>query len=348
MKTLIVGFGIAGLSLAHQLRRNKISFHVIDSPENSSSLIAGGVMNPTVLKRYNMSWEGKHFSDYALPFYEEISDLLDYKVYSETDINRIFPSLNEHNKWSEASDKKHLNYYLNKKIVLNTTNEIKTPYGVGSLKNVGRLNFKEIISKYQNILKNDYKKEVFQYSKLKFINGEVVYNDNSYQNIIFCEGYAMKNNPFFNHLPLIGNKGEMLIIKSSKLSQKIIWKSKFFIVPIGDSLFWVGATFNNTDKTTKKSLSAKNELLAELKEKLNSPFKVVSHDAQIRPTVVDRRPLLGSHLEFDNIYIFNGLGTRGSLMAPRLSEFLYNYIFLDKALPTSIDIRRFTLEKKSM
>jgi flavin-dependent dehydrogenase len=56
MNTLIVGFGIAGLSIAHQLRRNKISFHVIDSSENSSSLVAGGVLNPTVLKRYNMSW----------------------------------------------------------------------------------------------------------------------------------------------------------------------------------------------------------------------------------------------------------------------------------------------------
>ena len=346
MNTLIVGFGIAGLSLAHQLQRNNISFHVIDSPENSSSLLAGGVMNPTVLKRYNMSWEGKDFSDYAIRFYEEISDILGYNVYDEIVINRIFPSPNEHNKWSEACDKKNLNYYLNKNLVVETTEEINTPHGIGTLKNVGRLDFKKIILLYQKVLKGDYKREGFQYSKLKFNNNEVVYNNNSYKNIIFCEGYSMKNNPFFNYLPLIGNKGEMLIIKSKSLSEKAIWKSKFFIVPLGQSFFWVGATFNHNNKTTKKSLSAKNELLSELKEKLNSPFKIISHDAQIRPTVLDRRPLLGSHVEYDNLYVFNGLGTRGSLMAPRLSEFLYNYIFLDKALPTSIDIRRFTLEKK--
>ena len=345
MKTLIVGFGIAGLSLVHQLRRNNISFNVIDSPENSSSLVAGGVMNPTVLKRYNMSWEGKDFSDYALSFYQEISNFLNYDVYCEMAINRIFPSSNEHNKWSEASDKHDLNYYLNKDLELKKSNEINTPYGIGTLKNVGRLDFKQIILKYREVLKNDYKKEEFQYSKLKFSNDEVVYNNDSYNNIIFCEGYSMKNNPFFNYLPLTGNKGEMLIIRSSMLSEKAIWKSKFFIVPLGQSLFWVGATFNHIDKTTEKSLSAKNELLSELNQKLNIPFEVVEHEAQIRPTVSDRRPLLGSHNKFDNLYIFNGLGTRGSLMAPRLSEFMYNYIFSEKALPTSIDIRRFTVEK---
>ena len=348
MNTLIVGFGIAGLSIAHQLRRNKISFHVIDSSENSSSLVAGGVLNPTVLKRYNMSWEGKDFFEYALPFYKEISNLLGYNVYNKTGINRIFSSLSEHNKWSEAFDKNNLKFFLNKKIVLKNVDEINTPNGFGTLKNVGRLNFKEIIKKYQYVLKGNYKREVFNYSNLKFKRGEVTYNDNSYKNIIFCEGYGMKNNPFFSYLPLVGNKGEMLVIRSYKLSEKAIWKGKFFIVPLGQSLFWIGATFNNNDKTAEKSLSAKNELLSELQEKLNIPFEVISHDAQIRPTVIDRRPLLGSHLEFDNIYIFNGLGTRGSLIAPRLSEFLYNYIFLDKALSTSIDIRRFTLEKKEV
>tara|TARA_B110000003_G_scaffold68419_1_gene69504 strand:+ start:3309 stop:4349 length:1041 start_codon:yes stop_codon:yes gene_type:complete len=345
MKTLIVGFGIAGLSLVHQLRRNNISFHVIDSPENSSSLVAGGVLNPTVLKRYNMSWKGKDFSDYALSFYQEISNFLNYDVYSEMAINRIFPSPKEHNKWSEASDKHDLNYYLNKNLTLKTFDAINTPYGIGTLKNVGRLDFKEIILKYREAIKNDYKKEEFQYSKLKFNNGEVIYNNDSYDNIVFCEGYSMKNNPFFNYLPLTGSKGEMLIIRSSMLSEKSIWKSKFFIVPLGQSLFWVGATFNHIDKTTEKSLSAKNELLSELNQKLNVPFEVVGHEAQIRPTVSDRRPLLGSHYKLDNLYIFNGLGTRGSLMAPRLSEFMYNYIFSEKALPTSIDIRRFTVEK---
>ena len=346
MEILIVGFGIAGVSIAHQLKKNKISFHVIDSPKNSSSLVAGGVLNPTVLKRYTMSWEGKSFSDYALTFYNEISKYLNYKIYDEIVINRIFPNSKEHNKWTEASDKTHLKLFLNREIILNRNDKVNTPNGYGTLKNVGRLDFKEIINKYQVSLKDNYKREVFEYSNLKFNKAGVIYNGTTYKKVIFCEGYGLKNNPFFKNIPLLGNKGEMLVIKCPSLSEKIIWKGKFFIVPLGKSLFWIGATFNNHDKTPTRSLSAKNELLTELKEKLNIPFKIISHQAQIRPTVIDRRPLLGSHSEFDNLYLFNGLGTRGSLMAPLLSEFLYNYIFFEKALSTSIDIRRFTHEKK--
>ena len=348
LDTLIVGFGISGVSIAHQLRRNNTPFHVIDSSENSSSLIAGGVMNPTVLKYYTMAWEGKKFSDYAIPFYKEISNIIEYNVFENFKINRIFNSLREHNEWIVGADKNTLGFFLNKDIHLNPLSEINTPYGYGSLKNVGRLDFKNIINKYKLLFGTNYRREVFKYSKLQFIKEGVKYKNDLYKKIIFCEGYGMKENPFFNYLPLIGNKGEMLIIKAPNLSQNIIWKGRFFIVPLGQSRFWIGATFNDSDKTTNISPTAKNDLLLELEEKLNIPFEIECHDAQIRPTVIDQRPLLGSHPEFKNLYIFNGLGTRGSLMAPHLSKFLYDYIFLNKALPTSIDIRRFTLEKKEI
>jgi len=345
MKTLVVGFGIAGVSIAYQLKKNKIPFHVIDSSNNSSSLLAGGVFNPTILKRYTMSWEGKDFSDYAVPFYKEISSLLNSKIFNQIAINRIFSSVSDQNRWYEASDKNQLDSYFKKDIVLKTDKKLNTPYGFGQLKNVGQINFKLIINKFKKYLNDSFKNEMFDYSELIFFKDRIKYRNVFYRNIIFCEGYNMKTNPYFNYLPLTGNKGEMLIIKSSKLSNKIIIKGKFFIVPLKHDLFWVGATFNNIDKTTNKTESAKNELLGELQSKLNIQYEVVSHDAQIRPTVKDRRPLLGQHPEINNLYVFNGLGTRGSLMAPRLSNFLFNYIFFKKALPTSIDIRRFTIEK---
>ena len=341
MDVLIVGFGIAGVCLANQLEKNNISFHVIDSPKNSSSLVAGGVMNPAILKRYTMSWDGVEFYKYAIKFYEKISKILDYDVYNQISIKRIFSSEGEHNKWNEASGKRDLSFFLNKEIELKISDKINTPYGFGKLKNVGRLNFREIISRYKSSLNEKYTEEMFDYSSIAIYDNQVKYKNNVYKKIIFCEGYSMKFNPFFKYLPLPGNKGEMFIIKAPLLSNKIILKGKFFIVPLKKDFFWVGATFSNYDKSINKTSLAKTELLSELKNKLNIPFEVVSHNVQIRPTVIDRRPLLGSHPEIKNFFVFNGLGTRGSLMAPRLSKFLFDYIFLDKVLPDSIDIKRF-------
>ena len=67
--TLIVGFGLAGLAYAETLRQHHQSFHIIDQAKGGSSVIAAGIYNPTVLKRFNMTWKGEEFHTAALPFY---------------------------------------------------------------------------------------------------------------------------------------------------------------------------------------------------------------------------------------------------------------------------------------
>ena len=56
---------------------------------------------------------------------------------------------------------------------------------------------------------------------------------------------------------------------------------------------------------------------------------------------MDRRPLLGGHPTYKNLYVFNGLGTRGVMMAPLLSKWLYDFIELKKQLPEAVAINRF-------
>jgi len=48
-----------------------------------------------------------------------------------------------------------------------------------------------------------------------------------------------------------------------------------------------------------------------VRKMLSIPMEVTSHIAGQRPTVRDRRPLLGK-LDDHELYAFNGLGTRGS------------------------------------
>ena len=76
-------------------------------------------------------------------------------------------------------------------------------------------------------------------------------------------------------------------------------------------------------------------------ERLKCSFELVHQGAGIRPTVIDRRPLLGSHPVEKRLFVFNGLGTRGLLMGPLLAEWLYQFIEENKELPTSVAIDRF-------
>jgi glycine oxidase len=78
-----------------------------------------------------------------------------------------------------------------------------------------------------------------------------------------------------------------------------------------------------------------------IKEILNCDFEIISHFAGIRPTVRDRKPLIGTHPEHSNIHILNGLGTRGVMLAPAMAKDLYENIENKKPLPKDIDIKRY-------
>ena len=103
----------------------------------------------------------------------------------------------------------------------------------------------------------------------------------------------------------------------------------------------MGATFNRNDKTTRVSGEGKAWLLFKLKQFLKLPFEILEHKAQIRATVVDRRPLLGRHPKHDNVYLLNGLGPRGVLMSPLMSHWLFQYQENNEKLPPEVDIKRF-------
>ena len=49
---IIIGAGLAGVTLGHFLEKNKKTFCIISDHSQPTSRIAGGVYNPVVLKRF--------------------------------------------------------------------------------------------------------------------------------------------------------------------------------------------------------------------------------------------------------------------------------------------------------
>ena len=79
---------------------------------------------------------------------------------------------------------------------------------------------------------------------------------------------------------------------------------------------------------------------------IDCDFEIVSHFAGVRPTVRDRRPLVGTHAEYNRIHILNGLGTRGVMLGPAMAKALYDAIENQIPLVKEIDIQRFANKKK--
>jgi glycine/D-amino acid oxidase-like deaminating enzyme len=74
---------------------------------------------------------------------------------------------------------------------------------------------------------------------------------------------------------------------------------------------------------------------------LDCDFEIIDQLAGVRPTVRDRKPILGAHPEYKNIFILNGFGSRGVMAAPSLSKKLINLIFEKKEVDKEINLDRF-------
>ena len=340
---IIVGLGLAGLAFTRQLKKNNKSFIVFEDNSQNSSKVAGGMYNPVILKRFTPVWDAENQLEIALPFYKEMEVLLNNKYDFPIDTHRLFTSIEEQNNWFATCDNPTLSTYMIPKIITKKYNGIDAPFGYGKLQKTGRIHTEKLLDDYRDFLfKTDkIRYEKFNYTAIELVDNKVVYQDIEATYIVFCEGFGIKNNPFFNELPLREAKGELLTIHAPKLEIDFVLKSAVFIMPLGDDLFKVGATFNWKDKTNLPTEEGKKELLDKLNKIIKVPFEVVNHVAGIRPTVKDRRPLVGMHPEFTQLAVLNGLGTRGVMIAPRVAKELYNHIENGEELRKEIDIARF-------
>ncbi|WP_100615184.1 NAD(P)/FAD-dependent oxidoreductase [Confluentibacter citreus] len=340
---IIVGCGIAGISFCEQLKKHHKTFVVFDDNSQQSSSVAGGLYNPVVLKRFTPVWKCQEQLQLALQMYHRLEMEFDVKLDYKIPVYRKFASLEEQNDWFAASDKPNLSEYLSSAVIKNDNKYIDAPFGFGEVKETGRIDVKTLLDVYKTSLSKQglFFEITFDYQYLNIEGICIKYKDIQAKQLVFSDGFSVKQNPFFNHLPLVPAKGELLTIYAPDLNIDYVLKSAIFLIPLGNHLYIVGATYEWKDLTHQITDVAKNELLDKLKKLINCSFEVVNQVAGIRPTVKDRRPLVGPHPNHKNIYVLNGLGTRGVMIGPYVAKQLFNFIEYNHPLEAEIDIKRF-------
>ena len=345
---LVVGLGLAGISFCHTLEQEGRSFHVLSDNSQRSSWVAGGLYNPVILKRFKPAWNAAEQMIELKPFYSSLEEKLGVQLDYPVAVWRRFNSIEEQNMWFEASDRPVLSSFLNVELKQNSNPKIDAPFGYGEVKGTGRLDTKALVNSYTVYLdkKGKISHKRVDFEKLEIDVEGVSYGSLKASKIVFATGFGMRHNPYFNYLPLQGTKGELLTIKAPELKESRVIKSSVFIIPMGEDLYRIGATYKWKDKTNEPTEEAKTELLEKLESFLDCSYELVDHIAGIRPTVTDRRPLVGRHPKHQNLYALNGFGSRGVMIAPYASARLFKYIEYNDALPLEMDIERFRKKYK--
>ena len=98
MRTLIIGQGLAGSTLALELLSRGEEVRIIDSSNpNTSTSVAAGLINPVVLKRMNLVWRADEFMEHQTKFYSNWSQEFNTSWFQNTQVYRRFASVHEQN-----------------------------------------------------------------------------------------------------------------------------------------------------------------------------------------------------------------------------------------------------------
>lgn len=341
---LIVGQGLAGSLLAYEMEKKNIDYRIISSENKSAaSFVAAAMYNPLVFKRLTKSWQIDELLPVMLNTYKELEVLLKQTFLYDKNIMKPLTE-NDIKLWrKKAANVKFDNY------IKQIDEDIDVPgfkkhFAWAQVSGSGScdLKFMLLCMKDYFLEKGKYIQKEFVYDDLEIKNNHVHWNNIIAKKIIFCDGAHSVNNPFFSNLPFNLTKGEVLEIEAKGINQSYIYNKNVFVLPLGDNKFKVGSTYDWDYQNEDITDNAKVEICDKLDKLIDCPYTIVNHQAGIRPTIKDRRPILGYHHEFSQVAIFNGLGTKGLMIAPYYAkEMLELLLNKDYNVNEEVSIKRF-------
>lgn len=346
-KTLIIGQGLAGSLLAYQLVRQGLAVFVIDQAHReSSSMAAAGLVNPVTGKRIAKSWLLEKLYPTAISLYQELEERFKKKFFYPCQAVRLYKNEFERERIEDRRTDPGYTPWISQKDTEGTPLPIGNREGF-SIFGTGWVDIPTLLESIREWLtaQDAYSSGHFDTEELAIHNDGVFLKSEKFERIVFCEGYQAKDNPLFSWLPFKPAKGEILSLKTDtakQLENTLVNQGKW-VLPVNNQIVKVGATYCWDPLDCEPTESAKKELIRSYEELIpNDPeAEIKEHKAGVRPATLDAKPFLGVHPEHERALIFNGFGSKGSLLIPYFSQHFAEVILGDEALMPEVDILRY-------
>lgn len=344
---IVVGAGLAGCLLAWRLEQSRQSVLLIGSTQlPGASEVAGGIINPVTGRWMTKSWRFDEYISHAVDTYRELEKQFSIHLYQPIPFIRYCQNDADVKRGQRRIRNPRYSNVLGDYVPVNTNSaQLTDTHGSFQVKQAAHVDLPMLLQTLRGHFakQNAFRDSIFDYTLLKKEGTHWRYHDLQTDHVIFCEGTGMRKNPWFNQLPLTPVKGETLTFQcpTLQLPRSIYHRSKW-LLPDKENRFRIGATYDDQDLSETPTEHGKQELLDAARELIAPQYtpEIKRHTAGLRPCTQDFCPFVGSHPNLAGLHIINGLGSKGTLLAPEMIRKLLAHLLKGLPLEPAIDCKR--------
>ena len=345
-KYLIVGQGLAGTSIAFAMIQRGLDFKIIDpNKAQTASKAAGGLFNPITGRVRKLTWKANELFPFLHTWYPEMERYLGERFFYSKPLYYPFFNVLEQNEWSQKSRDEPYNAFIEEISGESKLDQHwKEAFGGMTVKKSGHVDLKTMLSAFRrrlqvagHLIEGTFKEGDWSWKDGIWGNPEY-----EFERIIHCGGMEDHSFTYWNFLPLRPLKGEILKVKIPLPDELIINRGVFINSPPDNSgTVIVGSSYQRGETSWTPTETARDLIREKLEKLYVGPYEIVDQWAGIRPTSKDRRPLIGAHPELPEMYVFNGMGTKGVSLSPYFADHFVSVLEEGEELEDEVNISRY-------
>ncbi|MEO2018837.1 MAG: FAD-dependent oxidoreductase [Fuerstiella sp.] len=343
IENVIVGQGLAGSAVAWTLHWAGQSVLLLDRAEQyTASRVAAGLITPVTGKRMVVSAQYDQYLAAAKSFYRRVETETGRYFFSEVEMLRLFEDEAGRAAFLERSDQAKLLKISTWEGQLQAGNEVQQ--GI-RMQQAARLDTTTYLSATRS-----YFEALGSYRQTVLAEGEYQHEEdkaagerrNQEKNtdktdsptvitlasqgitanrLIMCTGAATTK--LFPEVPNNPAQGDILTVRIPGYIRPEVVHRSVWIAAENNGHQTVGSTYDWNNTSNAPTEKGRQEILEKLGRMVDGPVEVLEQVAAVRPTMKDYEPVLGRHPKRPNVFILNGLGSKGALKAPMLAKKLW-------------------------
>lgn len=324
---VIAGQGIAGSVFALSAIERGLTVQVVDPEETiTCSRIAAGLMNPLSGPRLALGENEEALWFTARAFYRRWEETLGVSFFKERPILRLFTDPAQASAWTKRlRDPRYDPWHE----PLPEEWERCAPFGGFTTKRCGRLDPVAFLDATRAWLQG----------RGAYRRGSIDAEDGAA--IVWCIGHFARGHGPFQEIPLRPARGSILTLRAPGFREERILHAGKWLLPLGQGVFRAGSSYEWDPADSLPSRRAREEIAAFASQWIGPDWTLLQEEAAIRPMARQGRPILGPHPRDPRQILFNGLGSRGAMLAPWHAGRLLDHLAEGTAPTGELDLARF-------